>query len=202
MTPLWHVCHVAPQSERAVAKDIDAAKGYRALLPMERFWRTRRGRRIVAERPLFTGYVFAQVDHATQPWQALLDLDGVLGVLGRPGDNRPGIVPAAWIDMIVKMQDCGVFDRTRPEPDKFKIGDLVRVSEGPMAGLAGKVEGFAAKFRSATAKKRVKLMMDFLGRIEVDVTAIEPIPASGPSAVPPSPEPRWRRTASAARYGD
>lgn len=172
---LWHVCYTEPRAEQRIVADITADLGFEAYMPVERMWVRHRGKRCEMERPVFPRYLFAQVDPHREEWQRLLDVDGVVDVLGRPAIDTAGLpsyVPVPWVEMIRKMEECGVFDRTKTEPDKFKIGEFVRVSDGPFAGMAGKIEGFAAKLKSATAKKRVKLLMDFC-RVELDVTSLE-----------------------------
>jgi transcriptional antiterminator RfaH len=165
--PLWHVCYVEPRTEIRACEDITDELGFEAYAPVERLKRPVRGVLSAIERPLFPRYIFVGVDPYRQEWQRLLDIAGILGTNG-----APGCVPAAWIAMIRKMEECGVFDRTKVEPDKFKIGDIVRVSEGPFSGLTGRIESFAAKLKNATASKRVKLLMDFC-HLDMDVTGLE-----------------------------
>lgn len=177
--PLWHVVQVEPWAELRVAKDIRDELGFPTYVPCERVWRVKRGRKIDAARPLFSGYDFVQVHPYRQEWQALLGIEGIVDVLGRPAIDTHGMpshVPAAWVEMIRKMEDCGVFDRTKAEPDKFKLGETVRISDGIFAGFNAEIQGFVAKMRSATAKKRAKLLVQFMGRMcaaELDVTALE-----------------------------
>ncbi len=168
-SPLWHVAYVEPHTELRTCEDIADELGFEAYAPVERVKKPVRGIVTAIERPLFPRYIFVAVDPHRQEWQRILDIAGVLGT-----DGSPGRVPSAWISMIRKMEECGVFDRTKVEPDKFKIGEVVRVSEGYFAGQLAKIESFAAKLKNVTASKRVKLLMDFC-HVEMDVTAIEPI---------------------------
>lgn len=176
--PLAHVCYVETSSEIEVAEDIHDECGFPVFVPAERVWTVRRGRRVQACRPLFSGYVFPIVDPYRQDWSRLKHVDGVIAVLGEPAteDGVPSYVPSAWVDAMRKAQDMGVFDRTTPLPDGFVIGEEVRISDGPFAGWNAEIAGFVAKMRSATAKKRAKLLVQFMGRMcstEVDVTALE-----------------------------
>lgn len=176
--PLWHVAYVETSSEIDTAEAIHDELGFTVFVPAERVWTMKRGRRVQACKPLFEGYIFPCVDPYREDWSALRHIDGVIDVLGAPADREgiPSYVPTAWVDAMRKAQDMGVFDRTTPLPDGFKVGETVRISDGPFAGWNAEIQGFVAKMRSATARKRVKLMLAFMGRMcatEVDVTAVE-----------------------------
>lgn len=172
--PLWHVAYVEPRVERELVGTIKDELGFEAYTPLEQYRATIRGRRVDACRPVFPRYVFVACDPYKDEWQRLLDVDGVVDVLRN--DNIPGYVPASWIMAIRKAEEAGVFDRIRPNASKFKIGETVRVSEGPFSGFHALIQEFIAKMRSTTASKRAKVLVAFMGRmsaIEMDVTALE-----------------------------
>lgn len=176
--PLWHVAYVETRTEIDTAKDIHDTLGFPVFVPAERVWTMRRGRRVQACKPLFEGYIFPCVDPYREDWSRLRGVDGVIDVLGAPADREgiPSYVPTAWVDAMRKAQDMGIFDRTTNNASKFMVGETVRISDGPFTGWNAEIQGFIAKMRSATASKRVKLMLAFMGRmsaIEMDVTALE-----------------------------
>lgn len=176
--PLWHVAYVETSSEIDVAEDINETLGFPVFVPAEKVWTVYRGRRVMACKPLFEGYIFPRVHPYMQDWSRLRDIDGVIDVLGAPRDREgiPSYVPAPMIDALRKAQDMGVFDRTTAIPDGFKVGDSVVIGEGPFAGFTAEIRGFMAKMKSATARKRAKLLVQFMGRMcaaELDVTALE-----------------------------
>lgn len=173
--PLWHVAYVETSTEIQTAQDIHDTLGFPVFVPAERVWTVRRGRRVQACKPLFEGYIFPCVDPYRQDWSRLRGVDGVIDVLGAPRDREgiPSYIPTAWIDAMRKAQEMGVFDRTTPLPDGFKVGDIVTITEGPFAGLQAEIISFIAKMRSATAKKRAKLLAAVLGRFEMDITSLE-----------------------------
>lgn len=176
---LWLVASVETGEEIAVADDIQESLGFGVFVPVEKVWKMIRGRRVESAQPLFRGYVFVGIVPGVQTWQQLANIDGVLTVLCQPvrvGDRWVSHIRNADILMLQKMQDCGVFDRTTPTPDRFKIGEEVRIGEGLFAGFNAVIQAFAAKMRSATARKRAKLLVQMMGRmttLEVDVVALE-----------------------------
>lgn len=176
--PLWHVAMVETSAEVDTAEDIHDTLGFPVFVPAERVWTVRRCRRVQACKPLFPGYIFPCVDPYRQDWTRLRDIDGVIDVLGAPRDREgiPSYVPASVVEDLRKLQDSGAFDRTTARPDGYEIGETVRISEGPFAGLNADIAAFVAKMRSATASKRAKLLVQFMGRMcstEMDVTALE-----------------------------
>lgn len=178
--PLWHVAYVETSSEIDTAKDIHDTLGFPVFVPAERVWTVRRGRRVQACKPLFEGYVFPRVDPYREDWSRLRKIDGVIDVLGAPADREgiPSYIPTIWVDAMRKAQDMGIFDRTTHMPDGFKVGDTVRISDGPFTGWNAEIQSFIAKMRSATARKRAKLLVAFMGRMcstELDVTALEKV---------------------------
>jgi transcription antitermination factor NusG len=171
--PAWHVVYTSPQGEVEAVKALKAA-GFEAYAPAERKVVVRRRRRVDVEVPLFSRYVFVAFDPHLDDWGSILTVDGVAALL-KNGDI-PSRVPTAWIDAIRKAEEYGVFDRRRAAPDGFKVGQVVRVTDGAFGGLNATIEGFVAKLKSTTASKRVKVLMDFLGRavrMEMDVTEVE-----------------------------
>lgn len=178
--PLWHVAYVETSSEIDTAKDIHDTLGFPVFVPAERVWTVKRGCRVQACKPLFEGYIFPRVDPYREDWSALKHIDGVIAVLGAPTDHEgiPPYVPTAWVDAMRKAQDMGIFDRTSAKPDMFDVGETVRISDGPFAGWNAEIQGFIAKMRSATARKRAKLLVQFMGRMcstEVDVVQLEKV---------------------------
>jgi transcription antitermination factor NusG len=178
--PLWHVAYVEPRLDRQACSDISDDLGFEVYVPAERLWHTVRGRRVIVQRSLFPRYIFVGVDPWTQGWQELLDVRGVIDVLGRSDDDRchPVAVPSMWITAMRKAEACGLFDHTTNAPHIFQIGEIIRVSEGPFAGYFAEIVSFSGKMRSAMPSKRAKLAMAFMGRVlnvEMDVMQLEKV---------------------------
>lgn len=176
--PLWHVAYVETSTEIDTAEAIHDELGFPVFVPAERVWTVKRGRRVQVAKPLFEGYIFPCVDPYRQDWARLKHVDGVIDVLGAPRDREgiPSYIPSAIINALRRAQDAGIFDRTTPKPERFDVGETVRIDDGPFKGFNGLITEFIAKMRSATARKRAKLLVQFMGRmsaIEMDVTALE-----------------------------
>lgn len=169
----WVVCYTEARAEGKAAKDMRLA-GIEPFVPMERF-RGKPGKPVV-ERALFPRYVFARVDLDRDGWGALLGFDGVMDVLRNC--NTPMRMADAHVDALRKAEAVGLFDHTTINPNGFAVGEQVRVAEGPFAGLNAEIREFVGKIRSATAVKRARVLVNFMGRLtgmEMPVTALEKV---------------------------
>jgi len=168
----WHVAYTEPNAE-ASARDEIIELGFEVYMPVERYMKAHRGKRVEFTRPLFPRYLFVGVAMGQQ-WQPIKYVEGVHDVLRN--NDIPSRVPVGVIDFLRKSESVGVFDRRKNAPNPFKIGEIVRVSEGPFSGLNARIEAFAAKIKSTSASKRAKVLLAFLGRqvaMELDVVALE-----------------------------
>jgi transcription antitermination factor NusG len=188
--PAWYVLSAEPGADRIVWREgvdgapghwasrlVDdvAAMGFDVYQPRERAMKMRRRKRVEIVEPLLNGYVFVRFDEFHDDWQRLLDVRGVENVLSNC--DRPSRVSNLTVETLRRAELAGAFDR-RPDSSPFKIGELVRIAEGPFAGLQAHVQHLIAKLRSTTATKRVKVLMQFLGNatvIELPVASVEKV---------------------------
>ena len=141
--PGWAVVMTKSMAEEVAAKSLLSA-GWRTYLP--RFRRMllgvridpRTGRKVrtrghgaIVMRPVFTGYIFAEL-HPDQEWYDLLSQRGVSGVLNTGGDRaRARLLSAYGIEVMRADEMAGKYDdprcrRNKPtnRPD-LRVGDLV-----------------------------------------------------------------------------
>lgn len=150
----WYVLSVFSRSEFDVEREVRSS-GIASYCPRERHRRVIRGRKVSAERALFTGYLFAQFDIERDGWGALLGIDGVIDILRN--NNIPIQVNAMLIDRLQRAEAGGAFDYTKPGAG-FVEGESVEIMEGPMAGII-------ATIKSARAKNRIKILANLFGSL-------------------------------------
>lgn len=136
-------------------------EGFETFVPLERRTVIRNRKKHELVSPLFGSYVFTRFDREADAWGVLNsdDIKGVHFVMRNPF-NLPIRVPDRDIERLRRAEAAGAFDLTKPRA-AFNEGDKVEIQEGPFAGLIAKV-------RSAHPKKRVKLLLDGLGRLEIE----------------------------------
>jgi transcription antitermination factor NusG len=127
---LWNVLHVVSNHEKHVARHL-AVRSVEHYLPLYKERVRWTDRTVVAERPLFSGYVFVRL--APQTRRFLLTTPGVLRVLG---DGTNAMVSCEELDRIREGLAKGM--SLRPHPC-VTVGTRVRVREGVFAGTEGAV---------------------------------------------------------------
>lgn len=132
MSEAWYAVHVRSNQERLTAAQL-AARGLEAFVPTYRTLSRRLDRRVVLDRPLFGGYVFARVELAGPGRVDVLRSPGVVRIVGFGGAPTP--VPDATIDSlrILVAEGEGV---VRPHP-LVREGQAVAVVDGCFRGATG-----------------------------------------------------------------
>lgn len=133
--------------------------GFETYIPVERRNIPRNHRKYLRIMPLLgANYLFVRFDRERDEWGAILADPGIHDILGHM--QIPQRIPDLMIERIRREEEAGVFDFTKPF-SAFAQGDSVEIKEGPFAGLMAKV-------RSASPKKRVRLLLAGLGSMEID----------------------------------
>lgn len=154
----WFVICCYAKQEADAKSDIESL-GYEVWYPEERRIVIQRQRKVEILRPLFPGYIFVSFDREKHAWASINDLDGVFCVM--TNGNLPMRVHDIVMEQLRRAQEAGAWDRTNPASN-FKINELVEIAgDGPFAGLT-------ARIKSATAKKRVKILLESLATITID----------------------------------
>ncbi|MCS7089995.1 MAG: transcription termination/antitermination NusG family protein [Verrucomicrobiota bacterium] len=148
----WFCVRSQPKREHVAATHLRRVPEIEVFLPRIRFRRpTGRGVCWVTE-PLFPGYLFARFDGLL--WlRRVRHAPGVAGVV-HFGSQWP-TVPQSVIDQL--RGSLGP-DEIRDISGPFRVGDVAEVICGPFRGLEGILT------RMLPARKRVEILLDFLGR--------------------------------------
>src|SRR5437867_5071497 len=132
----WFAIQVRTCAEKS-AVTVLQYKGYECFLPLSMSRRRWSDRIKEFEVPLFSGYLFCRFDVLHR--LPILQTPGVLGIVGVA--KTPVPVPDEEIAAIQRVVDSGV--SAQPWPF-LRVGQRVRIEQGPLAGL----EGFVVSVRS------------------------------------------------------
>lgn len=146
----WHVAYTNIKCEHRARYGLEG-KGFECFLPMEVRYRVRRGRKSAIRRPVFSRYLFVRFDIELQGTGDVASIDGIEQLL--TNNDMPMRVPDRVIAEIRRAEANGAFDKAAT----LGQGEDVRVPEGPFMGMLGKVQ-------SASPGKRVKVLLEMLGR--------------------------------------
>ena len=159
----WYVLRAISGKEGKVKEylDADIKNGNlgdyvsQVLIPTEKFYTMRNGKKIVKERSYLPGYVLVEAALVGEVAHHLRNTPNVLGFLG--GLDNPTPLRQAEVNRIL-----GTVDSLSEDPDQmavsFEIGEIVKVNYGPFTGFNGVIEEIN------TEKKKLKVMVRIFGR--------------------------------------
>ncbi|MEW9898917.1 transcription termination/antitermination protein NusG [Chitinivorax sp. PXF-14] len=145
MAKRWYVVHAYSGFEKSVQRALkeridrsDMADMFgQILVPVEEVMEIRSGRKSVAERKFFPGYVLVEMEMTDESWHLVKSTPKVTGFVGGSG-MKPTPISQKEVDSLMQQMQEGV---EKPKPKVlFEIGQLVRVAEGPFTDFNGTVE--------------------------------------------------------------
>jgi transcription antitermination factor NusG len=157
------VLHTRSNFEKRIAADLTAS-GVEAYLPAYEEVHQWKDRKKAVLMPLFPGYVFARFHDEPGTRLRVLQVSGVVCILGR--DGRIESVPEVQIDSVRAMLNANA---ALVHPF-LREGDWVRIKRGPLNGIEGILVRAAHRFR-------VVVSISLLARsvaTEVDLGDVEP----------------------------
>jgi transcriptional antiterminator NusG len=125
------------------------------------------GKTRVRQKLSLPGYIFVQMEFTDEVWHLVKDTPKVTGFIG---NQKPQEVPARQVEALRR----GIVEgAAKPRVTvNFDLGDDVRVLEGPLATLAGKVDEVNAD------KQKLKVKLSIFGRetsVELDFSSVEKV---------------------------
>jgi transcriptional antiterminator NusG len=153
----WFAIRVMTGRESAVQEALEVL-GITALVPMRKGPDLRRRHRVIpgSLQPVIYGYVLVQSDPSPEILVAFKGVQDVIDVLG--GAEKPMRVTAKEISRFKAMAEAGAYDWERPSDLVLRVGEAVRVKDGPFASFKAVVVTPNAK-----GKGDVVVMVDILG---------------------------------------
>jgi transcriptional antiterminator NusG len=169
----WYIVRAQSNRERKVSERIlkEADKGElngvigRVIVPLEKVFGTKEGKKVQREKVMFPGYVFVETSAIGELKQVVKKIDGATGLL----TDRAGNVQVVKEAEVKRMIGLHEENKEKSFSDIFGIGDEVTVTEGPFASFKGNIE-FIDKERG-----KLKVNILIFGRpttVELDETQI------------------------------
>lgn len=162
-TAAWYAIYVQCRHEARVESALQH-KGVEVFLPRLTTISRRRDRKLLISVPLFPGYLFVRADLNSYGYREILKAPGVVRLLG---NGSPTPVPAETIDSVKAIVDS---DQPFYPWPYLKTGSLVRVLDGPLAGVVGVILGRKEK------KRRLVVSVELFQRsvaVDLDQGAVE-----------------------------
>ncbi len=158
----WYVLRVIGGKEKKAKENIEAEVKRRnledligeAVVPVQKVYQQRNGKKVLKEHILYSGYVFVECTLTAEIQAVLSNVANVLGFLGE-GKPQP-MRPAEVSRMIGRVDE--VADDTEEQPVPFLVGETVKVIDGSFSGFSGDIEEINEE------KKKLSVMIKIFGR--------------------------------------
>lgn len=168
----WYAIYTHSGFERKVKRDIEhraSVEGLRdclgeVVVPEEKFVEIKDGKRKEGSRNFMPGYVFVRMEAMEELFKLVREVNGVSNFVGS-GDKPTVISEKEVRNVLGQIED----KKDKPKAEiKVRVGDQVKVIEGPFANFIGTVEEIDVE------KSRLKVMVSIFGRsTPVDLNVLE-----------------------------
>jgi transcriptional antiterminator NusG len=161
----WYVLRVMGGKERKtvtfIEKEIDRLGMQdfvsQILVPTEKVYQIRNGKKVSKERNFFPGYVLVEANLVGEVPHILKNVTNVLGFLGATKGGVPVPMRKSEINRILgKVDEMALTDEHISIP--FIEGETVKVIDGPFNSFNAEIEGIDEN------KKKLQLMVKIFGR--------------------------------------
>lgn len=164
-TKKWYVVRAISGKEKKV-KDMIELEVKRAklddfvsqvLIPTEKIFQIRNGKKISKERNFFPGYVMIEADLVGEVPHLIKNVNNVIGFLGAEKGGEPVPLRTSEVNRILgKVDELAVSEEELNIP--FVVGESVKVIDGPFNNFNGVIEEINEE------KKKLKVMVKIFGR--------------------------------------
>ena len=172
----WYVLRTISGKEAKVKELLDATCKntdlgnylFQVLVPTEKVYTTRGGKKVLKDRVLFPGYVYVQANLHGEVEELLRNTTNVVDfVRTRDANRKPEAVREAEIARMLGAAETGCDEG---DPNDYIVGETVKVTYGPFNGFSGEIEEVNRE------KRKLKVMVKVFGRktpLELDNSQVE-----------------------------
>ena len=160
----WYVVRAVSGKEKKVKQYLEAEVNRlgishllpQVLIPMEKYYQMKEGKKIAKERNFYPGYVLIEAALVGELEHVIKGINSVIGFLG---DKSGKAIPmrAAEVNRILgKVDEMAEQGESMNVP--YYVGENVKVMDGPFNGFTGVIEEVNEE------KKKLKVMVKIFGR--------------------------------------
>ncbi len=164
-TKKWYVLRAIGGKEKKVKEYIENEiangdlKGFveQVLIPTEKVYQIRNGKKISKERNFFPGYVLIEASLVGEVTHTLRNIPNVIGFLGDTKGGDPVPMRQNEVNRILgRVDELAETDEELNIP--YVVGETVKVIDGPFNGFNGTIEEINEE------KKKLQVMVKIFGR--------------------------------------
>ncbi len=171
----WYVLRAVSGKETKVKEYIEAEMRNtslgeyvsQVLIPTEKVYQVRNGKKVVKERTYLPGYVLVEAALVGEVAHHLRNITNVIGFLG--GLDHPVPLRQSEVNRILGTVD-ELQEASEDTNVPYTVGETVKVTVGPFSGFSGLIE------EVSTEKRKLKVMVKIFGRktpLELGFTDVE-----------------------------
>ena len=161
----WYVIRAISGSEKKVKLYIESEisrlnlQDYIAqvLIPTEKVYQVRKGKKVSKERNFFPGYILIEAHLVGETIHMIKDVPNVIGFLGAEKGGEPLAMRQSEVNRILGKVD-ELAERGEEVSVPFIVGESVTVIDGPFNSFTGVIEEINEE------KKKLKVMVKIFGR--------------------------------------
>ncbi len=158
----WYILQSLSGQEKKVAASIKEKAEQENLqnsigdiiVPVEKVTELKKGKKVIVEKKFLPGYILVKMDMNDNLWHAIKKIPKVGGFLG--SSDRPQEISEKEVQNIMDQIQNSAIART--QASVFKVGDSVKIKDGPFESFVGTVEDVEE------SKKRLKVSVVIFGR--------------------------------------
>jgi transcription termination/antitermination protein NusG len=162
-TKRWYVVRAISGSEKKVKQYLENEINQqnlqeyisRVLIPIEKVYQVRSGKKVSKERNLYPGYILIEANLIAEIPHIIKNIPGVIGFLGTKGEPTP--MRSSEINRILGKVD-ELAERGEEVNVPYIVGENVKVVDGPFNSFSGVIEEINEE------KKKLKVMVKIFGR--------------------------------------
>ena len=164
-TKKWYVVRAISGKENKIKKYIEdeilrnglSNNLSQILIPTEKIFQIRNGKKISKERNFFPGYILIEADLSGEMPHVIRNVNGVIGFLGAEKGGDPLPVRVSEVNRILgKVDELADSDEEMTIP--FVVGENIKVIDGPFNGFTGSIEKINEE------KRKLEVMVKIFGR--------------------------------------
>ncbi len=172
----WYIVQTYSGYENKVKTNLDQRilsmdmndRIFQVVIPIEEEIEIHQGQRKTVQKKMFPGYVFVQMVMSDDSWYVVRNTPGVTGFAGSTAEDRSKPTPLddEEVGRILRQMQT-----SQPRVNiGFKVGESVRVTDGPFADFLGTVDEINLD------KGKVRVLVTMFGRettVEMDFLQVE-----------------------------
>lgn len=172
----WYVIRTVSGKEKKVKQYLEHEISFlgltdfvaQVLIPTEKVYQIRAGKKVSKERSFFPGYVLIEAALVGEITHIIENINGVIGFLGAKGE-APAPLRMSEVNRILgKVDELAESEGVISVP--YVVGESVKVIDGPFNSFSGVIEEVNEE------KKKLKVMVKIFGRktpLELNYVQVE-----------------------------